>query len=149
MRFRLIEKVLREKILSSQYYQNIREYTLEKVLEEAGRVGEIGGRVRTRPHKFVILIQKLEQLNIPNNVVMDHIQQYREMRGDKYSLVLLLFYVRLQGSFEVVRLLKPFLNDYRKIIRVDDNNKTLTYVDEVVYELLHSKRYLGLFFQKL
>ncbi|KAF7683812.1 Pre-mRNA-splicing factor 38 [Astathelohania contejeani] len=146
MKYQIISKILREKILIHPKYQEIKNMNFDQLKKEMCKLGCIGCVVFSRPHAFLLLLQRLEAINLPEEQIIEELNSYYNMKGSKYVLILLAFYIKLSYKYNEYKLLKPFLNDYRKIVIVTDNNqKELTYVDVIVEKLLVQKEYLGLF----
>ena len=145
----LIEKIVRERIYECLYWKEHcfglhAETILDKIVELDYIGGICGGR---QPCPFLCLLLKLLQLQ-PSKAI---IQEYIQDENFKYLRILGLLYVRMVApSAEVYRILEPYLSDRRKLrIRLPSGSFFLSYVDEVVDELLTKDRVFDLILPRL
>lgn len=104
----------------------------------------IGGTYSlTKPTPFLCLLFKLLQLQPSREIVLEYLRP----GGDefKYVRVLAAMFVRLTwNAVDVFRTLEPLLADFRKIRYRGQNGWRLTYVDEIIDELLTRERVCGI-----
>lgn len=106
-------------------------------MDRAVRLEYIGGQYgNQRPTEFICLLYKLLQIAPEKEII----QQYLSIPEFKYLRALAAFYVRLTwDDVEVHQTLEPLLRDYRKL-RIRTNSEIrLTYLDEVVDDLLNAE----------
>lgn len=133
----LIEYITRQKIYDSLYWkQYCFGLSAEALIDRAVEVKFVGGMFGEpqKPTEFICLVLKLLQIQPEKEIILEYI------RNDefKYLRVLGAFYFRLVGRpVEVYHSLEPLLNDYRRIrLRRSDGSFELTYIDEIVDEML-------------
>ncbi|CAB52035.1 U4/U6 x U5 tri-snRNP complex subunit Prp38 [Schizosaccharomyces pombe] len=134
----LIGKILRERIVDSIYWKE-QCFGLNacSLVDRAVRLEYIGGQYgNQRPTEFICLLYKLLQIAPEKEII----QQYLSIPEFKYLRALAAFYVRLTwDDVEVHQTLEPLLRDYRKL-RIRTNSEIrLTYLDEVVDDLLNAE----------
>ena len=145
----LVEKIIRERIYECLYWKECcfglsAETILDKIVELDYIGGICGGR---QPCPFLCLLLKLLQLQ-PSKAI---IQEYIRDENFKYLRILGLLYVRMVApSAEVYQILEPYLSDRRKLrIRLPSGSFFLSYVDEIVDELLTKDRVFDLILPRL
>jgi pre-mRNA-splicing factor 38A len=145
----LVEKIIRERIYESLYWkEECFGLNAETVLDKAVEVDSVGGTfANQRPVPFLCLLLKLLQIQ-PTTEIVD---AYIEQEDFKYLRVLGLFYYRLvEPAVAVYRKLEPYLADRRKVrIRISTGAYILTYVDEIVDELLTKDRVFDIILPRL
>lgn len=145
----LVEKITRERIYESLYWkEECFGLTAETILDRAVELTHVGGTFgNQRPVPFLCLVLKLLQIQ-PTLPIID---EYIIQEDFKYLRVLALFYLRLVApSAAVYTKLEPFLADRRKLrIRLASGEYALTYVDQVVDQLLTEDRVFGIILPRL
>lgn len=137
----LIEKIVRERIFESRYWkENCFGLDAERLLELAAGLDHVGGTyANQKPTPFLCLMLRMLQLQPDEDVV----REFMDQEDFKYLRVLGLFYFRLvtHPASKVYLTLEPFLRDHRKLrVRQRNGSYALTFVDEVVDELLREDR---------
>jgi pre-mRNA-splicing factor 38A len=156
MRYRIINKMTREKILMDAKYRNMSAHTLDAVIQETCRLRSIGGIVRGTPHRFLCIIQRMEAMGVSGTEVAEMLGRmkpvFREGTGDSrcsrqrlsgnvYLIATLLFYLRLlEGLPRHLPLFRAFLMDYRKICVDEGLGPEQLYLDVFVDDLLNKTR---------
>jgi len=139
----LIEKIIRSRIYDSRYWKEdcfalTAELLVDKAVELTCIGGVCGGNIRPTP--FLCLILKMLQISPEKDIIVEFI------KNDEFKYVRALgaFYMRLVGtSAEVYKYLEPLYNDYRKMKRLNEDEKyELVHVDEFIDELLREERVL-------
>lgn len=145
----LVEKITRERIYESLYWkEECFGLNAETILDKAVELTHVGGTFgNQRPVPFLCLLLKLLQIQ-PSMPIID---EYINQTDFKYLRVLALVYFRLVApSAAVYAKLEPFLADRRKLrARLSPGTFALTYVDQVVDELLTEDRVLGIILPRL
>lgn len=133
----LIEYIMRQKIYDSLYWkQYCFGLSAEALIDRAVEVTFVGGMFGEpqKPTDFVCLVLKLLQIQPEKEIILEYI------RNDefKYLRVLGAFYFRLVGRpVDVYHYLEPLLHDYRRLrIRMPDGSFGLTYIDEIIDQML-------------
>lgn len=145
----LLEKPIRDRILTSYYWQEqcfaINEATL---CDRAAALTSIGGTYGAqKPSPFLCLVMKMLQLMPERDIVLEYLRQ-----GEfKYLTALAAFYVRLTWRpKEVYEVLEGMLGDYRKLRRrTREGGCVLTWMDQFVDDLLTKERVCGTSLMKL
>ncbi|MES1911675.1 MAG: hypothetical protein MHM6MM_004074 [Cercozoa sp. M6MM] len=145
-----IEKILRQKILDSQYWkEHCFALSSATILDKAVALSYVGGGYggMRRPAPFVCLLAKMLQLQPSKDIV----QTMLLAEDLKYVRVLGAFYVRIAMSSEdVFEMLTPLLRDYRRVrLRNPDGSFTLKHIDELAYELLTENYVMELTMKRL
>lgn len=154
MQYKGINRMTREKILSSEEFKNMRSFTELDVVRSICSLDSIGGLVRGIPHKFLCLVQKMGAISMKEEVVAASLEDLRPsepgpldssmkvFRGNVYFIAASLLYLRLSKRFhEYEPLARSFLMDFRKIPVIDgQNNKEFIYLDVFTDDLLNKNR---------
>lgn len=138
----LIEKIIRERIYDSRYWQEecfllTSALVLERAVDDLKYIGGTYG-AKIDPTPFLCLILKLLQIQPDKDIIYLYIEQ----SDFKYLRALGAFYLRLVGRpVEIYTKLEPLYNDYRKL-RIMDNqrNFTVIHMDEFVDNLLREEK---------
>lgn len=150
----LMEKILREKVLDSQYWHvkasQLQFYgLLKECVLHVGCVGTYENSAKTKTTKFVALLLRLLQLaEIPKDVVEwlvvgDH--------GHVYLSVLFMVYVRLvfEDSAEIWKLLERKYNEYDKVRYIENGRVTDRHIDEIADGLLMESHFVDMTLPRL
>lgn len=135
----LIEYIMRQKIYDSLYWkQYCFGLSAEALIDKAVDISWVGGMFGEpqKPTDFICLVLKLLQIQPDKEIILEYIKNDEF----KYLRVLGALYFRLVGRpVEVYTTLEPLLNDYRRIrLRKPDGSFALTYIDEIVDQMLTS-----------
>lgn len=145
----LVEKIIRERIYESLYWkEQCFGLNAESILDLAVDLDHVGGTYGTqRPTPFLCLLLKLLQIQPSLAVVQEYIVQ----EDFKYLRALGLLYLRMVlPSVEVYRTLEPYLADRRRLrLRLSNGVYSLTYMDEVIDELLTKDRVFDIILPRL
>ncbi|KAK9370686.1 PRP38 family-domain-containing protein [Lipomyces kononenkoae] len=136
---RLIEKIIRERILDSPYWkEQCFGLTAATLCDRAVELTYIGGQYgQQRPTPFLSLIFKAIQLQPEKEIILE----YLAAEDFKYLRTLAAFYIRLTfPAVEVYKLLEPLLADYGKLKLRNMNGFRLIHIDEFVDMLLTEER---------
>lgn len=135
---RIVEKILRLKIYSSQYWkEQCFGLTAETLVDRAIELRHIGGTyggVR-KPTKFICLLLKMLQIQPEMEIIAEFV------KNDDYKYVRCLgaLYLRCVGRpVDVYNYLEPLYADYSKIRIRSAEGWHLSHVDEFVDQLLTS-----------
>ncbi|CAF1308510.1 unnamed protein product [Adineta steineri] len=139
----LIEKIIRSRIYDCRYWkEDCFALTAELIVDKAVELKHIGGVSggNIRPSPFLCLILKMLQIVPEKDIVVEFIKN----EEFKYVRALGAFYMRLVGtSVEIYKYLEPLYNDYRKMKRLNREEKfELLHMDEFIDELLREERVL-------
>jgi len=139
----LFEEAVRNRIIDSYYWkEQCFGLNAATLCDRAVDLTFIGGTYNDgqRPTPFLCLAFKMLQLNISEDILVEYLSN----GGDdfKYLRALAAFYIRLtsETSEEVYKKLEPYLEDYRKLRRRNNQGYTLTTIDEFVDELMVRER---------
>lgn len=164
MRYRIINKLTREKILSSDEFREMKSFTYKDIVDGMCSLDSIGGLVRGTPHRFLCLVQKMEAISLKPAVVVGALEDLRPegsegevcedkkietavdgLKGNVCLIAAFLLYLRLSDGFDKYKsLMRSFLLDFRKIPLVDEHNsRTFVYMDVFVDDLLNKNRMLN------
>ncbi|KAH3672198.1 hypothetical protein WICMUC_004427 [Wickerhamomyces mucosus] len=135
-----VEKIVRERVFDSLYWKQycfgLNEAT---ILDKAMELQVIGSfETSGRPFPFMCLLVKLIQLAPSIEIIQFYLTQDRF----KYLKVLALLYVRI--VLKDYEILKENLNDYRKLRVFINGQYKLSYIDEVVDNLINDNYFIGL-----
>ena len=137
-----IEKIIRNKIYASNYWQSICiPLTLETILDEIVKLHDFGGTYGElkKPTKFITLLMKLIMLRPSKEII------YEFIKDDtfKYIRIIGAFYIRMMGnSKECYEWIEPLYYDYRPIkYRIDGKSYETITIDQFAWNLLHSDYY--------
>lgn len=135
---RIVEKILRLKIYSSQYWkESCFGLTAETLVDRAIELKHLGGTYGgiRKPTKFMCLLLKMLQIQPEMEIIAEFIKNEEY----KYVRCLGMLYLRCVGrAVDVYKYLEPRYADYSKIrVRAYDGWK-VSHVDEFVDELLTS-----------
>lgn len=135
---RIVEKILRLKIYSSQYWkESCFGLTAESLVDRAIELKHIGGTYggTRKPTKFMCLLLKMLQLQPEMEIIAEFIKN----PAHKYVRCLGAMYLRCVGrAVDVYNYLEPLYADYSKIRMRTFEGWHLSHVDEFVDELLTS-----------
>lgn len=138
----LMEKIIRDRILESQYYKELCfGLNAATLLDRASELTYLGGTISatTKPTPFLCLLFKLLELQPPRNIIHAYLEQGGEEW--KYLRCLAAFFVRLcYPAVEVYTTLEKYLGDFRKIRIRSPAGWRLGFVDEFVDGLLTEER---------
>ncbi|AFM99154.1 hypothetical protein EHEL_100610 [Encephalitozoon hellem ATCC 50504] len=154
MQYKGINRMTREKILSSEEFKSMRSFTESDVVESICTLDSIGGLVRGVPHRFLCLVQKMGAISMKEEAIAISLENLRptepriedssmkKFRGNVCLIAASLLYLRLSKRFDDYRsLTKSFLMDFRKIPVIDSqNNRTFMYLDVLADDLLNKNR---------
>lgn len=138
----LVEKILRERIFDSIYWQKecqLRNQLtlLDEVVEHVQLVSVYVDEARTKPTKFISLVLRLLQLQ-PSDDIIDYLLNQTDF---KYLTALAALYIRLtRPSVQVYEKLEPLLLDYRKL-NVIDGTARVSHIDEYIDGLLTERKF--------
>lgn len=147
----LLEYIIRQKIYDSRYWkEECFGLTVVDVLEKAATsLTCVGGTMgpNQQPTKFLCLTLKLLQLQPETATILtDFIQQ----EHFKYVRVLGCFYLRLTGRpAEIYQALEPLYGDSSKLRLRETQEWNLTFIDQVVHELLTKPYFVGITLPRL
>lgn len=145
----LVEKIIRERIYESLYWkEQCFGLNAESILDLAVELDHVGGTYgNQRPTPFLCLLLKLLQIQPSLAVVQEYIMQ----EDFKYLRALGLLYLRMfLPSVQVYRRLEPYLADRRRLrLRLPSGVYSLTYMDEIVDELLTKDRVFDIILPRL
>ncbi|KAH3665985.1 hypothetical protein OGAPHI_004174 [Ogataea philodendri] len=146
----LIEKILRERILDSQYWKRECQHAdLLVVLDRAVEVDQIGTYAnsgRTLPTPFICLLLRLLQIQ-PSTEIIDHLLVQPDF---VYLSALAALYIRITStSVEVYQKLEPLLADYRELQILESQTAKTTYLDEYVDGLLQGNKFCDMILPRL
>lgn len=145
----LVEKIIRERIYESLYWkEECFGLNAETILDKAVELSCVGGIfANQRPVPFLCLLLKLLQIQPSLEIVEEYISQ----EDFKYLRVLGLFYYRMVApAAQTYRRLEAHLADRRKLrMRISNGLYCLTFVDEVVDELLSKDRVFDVILPRL
>ncbi|KAI0460855.1 hypothetical protein LJB42_001502 [Komagataella kurtzmanii] len=146
----LIDKILREKILDSLFWKKhcflLDILELQDLASEVEIIGTYDNNQNSRATDYICLLLKMLQLQPKDEIVIYMLTQ----PYFKYVTALAALYIRLVfPSVRVYQLLEPLLNDYRKLRIRKHGNADLTYVDQLVDELLAEEKFCGLTLPRL
>lgn len=164
MRYKIINKLTREKILNSDEFKRMSPFTYKEISESICSLDSVGGLIRGIPHKFICLVQKMEAISLRENVAASILEDMKPeevkpvyndnvamvstsgLKGNVYLIMALLLYLRLSEHFdEYTPLIRSFLVDFRKVPMVDEQNvRTFIYLDVFVDDLLNRNRVLSI-----
>lgn len=135
----LIEKILRLRIYSNQYWkEHCFGLTAESLIDKAVKLDYIGGTYshNSKPTPFICLVLKLLQIQPDKDIIIEYIKQ----EDYKYLRALGAFYLRITGrAVDVYSYLEPLYNDYRKLAFRSPSGWRLMHMDELIDELLSSE----------
>lgn len=145
----LVEKIIRERIYECLYWkEECFGLNAETILDKAVELDHVGGTFgNQRPTAFLCLLLKLLQIQPSLPIVEEYINQ----EDFKYLRILALTYLRLVAPAVVVySRLETFLVDRRKLrMRQANGSYSLTYLDEVVDQLLTQDRVFDIILPRL
>lgn len=119
MRFELLEKDLREKVLAHPMYLEIKALSRETFFRRLAEVRELSGPAGGRVSNYAVYLQKAEQLSMGKADVCAAIERARKKQKRVYALVVLLAYVRMSRRYsaaEKTRILGEFREDPRRFL---------------------------------
>lgn len=137
----LFEEAVRNRITESYYWkEQCFGLNAATLCDRAAELRFIGGTYNDglRASAFLCLAFKMLQLNIERDIV----EEYLHNEDFKYLRALAAFYIRLtsEDAVEVYLMLEPYLEDYRKLRRRNNNGYSLTNLDTFVDDLLTKER---------
>lgn len=142
-----LDKLIRTRIFASRYWkEECFALNAETLVDKAVQLQYIGCTYSgsRRPTKFVCLLHKMLQMNIPKEIAVE----FLKTSDYKYLTALGLMYLRLteknqevsQLLLQVYDLLEPFYNDNRKLrLRDSKGSFSIVYMDEFVDQLLNAE----------
>ncbi|KAK9387572.1 PRP38 family-domain-containing protein [Lipomyces mesembrius] len=136
---RLIEKIIRERILDSPYWkEQCFGLTAATLCDRAVELTYIGGQFgQQRPTPFLCLAFKVIQLQPEKEIILE----YLAAEDFKYLRALAAFYIRLTfPAADVYKLLEPLLADYHRLKLRSMNGFRLIHIDEFADMLLTEER---------
>ncbi|EWC48101.1 pre-mRNA-splicing factor 38 [Drechslerella stenobrocha 248] len=136
---RLIEKIIRERIIDSMYWkEQAWGLNAATLMDRAVDLTYVGGQyANQKPTAFICLVLKLLQLNPERDIILEYLNDDEF----KYLRALAAFYIRLTWpAAEVYKTLEPLMRDYRKLRLRTIAGFRLTFVDEFIDELLTKER---------
>lgn len=147
----LIEKIVRERIYDSKYWQQdcfllTSALVLERAVDDLKYIGGTYG-AKIDPTPFLCLVLKLLQIQPEKDIIYLYIDQ----TDFKYLRALGAFYLRLTGRpVEIYTKLEPIYNDYRKL-RVMDNQRrfSVIHMDEFIDSLLRDEKVFNITIPRL
>ena len=147
----LLEYITRQKIYDSRYWkEECFGLTVVDVLEKAANsLTCVGGAVgpNQQPTKFLCLTLKLLQLQ-PETITIK--QDFIAQDHFKYVRALGSFYLRLTGRpADIYEALEPLYGDSSKLKLRESHQWKLTYMDQVVHELLTEPYFVGITLPRL
>jgi pre-mRNA-splicing factor 38A len=147
----LLEYITRQKIYDSRYWkEDCFGLTVVDVLEKgATSLTCVGGTMgaNQRPTKFLCLTLKLLQLQPETDTIL---QDFIRQDHFKYVRVLGCFYLRLTGRpAHIYQALEPLYGDHRKLKLRERQDWKLTFMDQVVHELLTLPFFVGITLPRL
>lgn len=147
----LIEKIVRERIYDSRYWQEdcfllTSALVLERAVDDLKYVGGTYG-AKIDPTPFLCLVLKLLQIQPEKDIIYLYIDQ----PDFKYLRALGAFYLRLVGRpVEIYTKLEPLYNDYRKIRLMDNQRKfSVIHMDEFIDNLLREEKVFNITLPRL
>ena len=147
----LLEYITRQKIYDSRYWkEECFGLTVVDVLEKAATgLTCVGGAVgpNQQPTKFLCLTLKLLQLQ-PETITI--LQDFIAQDHFKYVRALGSFYLRLTGRpADIYEALEPLYGDSSKLKLRETHQWKLTYMDQVVHQLLTEPYFVGITLPRL
>lgn len=140
----MVEKIIWTWIYESKYWKKecfglTAELVVDKPMELRFLGGVYGQSVKPAP--FLCLTLKMLQIQSEKDNIVEFIQK-KKNEGFRYVRMLGVFYMRLTGTaIDCYKYLEPLCNDYWQIMIQNRNGGfVLMHVDELIYELLHSKK---------
>lgn len=155
-----INRLTREKILGSEEFKNMASHTYRDIVKGLEGLESIGGLVRGVPHRFLCLVQKMESIALREEAAADTLEElvpadsadisYSRFRGNVCLIAGLLLYLRLsEDPGRHGALIRRFLQDFRKIPLVDEQNtRSFVYLDAFADDLLNRHRMLNVHLSK-
>jgi pre-mRNA-splicing factor 38A len=147
----LIEKIIRERIHDSKYWQEecfllTSALVLERAVDDLKYIGGTYG-AKIDPTPFLCLVLKLLQIQPQKEIIYLYIEQ----QDFKYLRALGAFYLRLTGRpVEIYTKLEPVYNDYRKLRMMDTQRKfSVIHMDEFIDNLLHEEKVFNITLPRL
>lgn len=147
----LIEKIVRERIHDSKYWQEecfrlTSALVLERAVDDLKYVGGTYG-AKIDPTPFLCLVLKLLQIQPQKEIIYLYIDQ----PDFKYLRALGIFYLRLVGRpAEVYKKLESIYTDYRKLRVMDTQRRfSVIHMDELVDNLLHEEKVFNITLPRL
>ncbi|KAG7879825.1 hypothetical protein KL905_001318 [Ogataea polymorpha] len=146
----LIEKILRERILDSQYWKRECQHADLLVLldrsVELEQIGTYANTGHTIPTPFICLLLRLLQLQ-PAADIIDYLLVQTDF---VYLTALAALYVRITcHSVAVYQKLEPLLADYRRLNIIENQTVKSIYLDEYIDELLQGNKFLDMVLPRL
>ena len=141
----VMDKMTRNRIFISRYWkEECFALNAETLIDKAIKIRSIGGLYSgaKRPTKFLCLVFKMLQMNIPKEII----EEYLKAREYKYLTAMALLYLRLTTKgVETYRWLEPFYNDNRKLVIRDSVGEFgIIYMDEFSDKLLRDETVMGI-----
>lgn len=147
----LMEYITRQRIYDSRFWkEECFGLTAADVLEKAAKsLTCIGGTMgaNQKPTKFLCLVLKLLQLQPDQELIQEEFIQQEHF---KYVRALGAFYLRLTGRpADIYSTLEPLYKDFSKLRLRDTSDWKLTYMDQVVDNLLTRSSFVGITLPRL
>ncbi|VEU23497.1 DEKNAAC104453 [Brettanomyces naardenensis] len=147
----LIEKILRERIMDSLYWQkdcvplNLLSL-IDEIVLHLRLLGTYSNVAKTRPTRFICLTLKLLSLQ-PSTEIIDYLLVQRDF---KYLSAFAALYIRVtRSSVEVYERLEPLLKDGRKLNFYEGGAAFVTHIDEFIDGLLNKEKFCDLMLPRL
>ncbi|ELQ76214.1 putative PRP38 protein [Trachipleistophora hominis] len=149
--YKLFSNPIKEKILKSPYFKEIKNYDLDQTISDAHKLSSIGSLVYGSPHPFICLLQKLESLNVDNNTMLE--KYHGALREENSTVIMFfVFYFRMTAKMknEFNEIKKPLENKKLLVKIVDENNESYSVTIKEVLNMLQSNKYVfGIFMKSI
>ncbi len=147
----LIEKILRERILYSLYWQQpcvtLNLMTLlDEVVFHVKLIGTYSDAGKVRPTRFICIILRLLQIQ-PTPDIIDYLLIQTDF---KYLQTVAALYARLtMDSVEIYQKLEPLLSNYSRLRIYENGESYITHMDEYIDNLLNGSKFCDLIFPRI
>ncbi|KAG7757894.1 hypothetical protein KL911_000870 [Ogataea haglerorum] len=146
----LIEKILRERILDSQYWKRECQHADLLVLLDRGveleQIGTYANAGHTLPTPFICLLLRLLQLQPAADIVYHLLVQ----KDFIYLTALAALYIRITcQSVIVYQKLEPLLADRRRLNTIENQTVKSIHLDEYIDKLLQEDKFFDMVLPRL
>ncbi len=147
----LIEKILRERILYSLYWQQpcvtLNLMTLlDEVVFNVKLIGTYSDAGKVRPTRFICIILRLLQIQPTFDIIAYLLQQ----NDFKYLQAIAALYVRItMNSIDIYKNLEPLLSNYCRLRIYESGKSYIIHMDEYIDNLLTGSSFCDLTFPRI
>ncbi|VUG17512.1 DEBR0S2_09252g1_1 [Brettanomyces bruxellensis] len=147
----LIEKILRERILYSLYWQQpcvtLNLMTLlDEVVFNVKLIGTYSDAGKVRPTRFICIILRLLQIQPTSDIIAYLLQQ----NDFKYLQAIAALYVRItMNSIDIYKNLEPLLSNYCRLRIYESGKSYIIHMDEYIDNLLTGSSFCDLTFPRI